>query len=97
MVMMGGRSECWSDEFTDDELAKLVQALAAGQKRASISNYQVNNVSAMKYLSQDPVLVAQKDKESWYILKEVIVGTLGVSVGGSIIYTTVKLVTNDSA
>ncbi|POM77226.1 Hypothetical protein PHPALM_5421, partial [Phytophthora palmivora] len=90
-------------KYTDAELAMFGKSFAAAQKGASLSDEQVGNLAKLfagvkqatttsdenvAKLSQELVVVAQKDKKSWSTLKKVIVGTLGVSVGGAVIYAT---------
>ncbi|POM57990.1 Secreted RxLR effector peptide protein [Phytophthora palmivora] len=99
-------------KFTDDELVKIGKGFAVAQKEAGLSEIQVTRLAklfaaakqatttsdeSVAKLSQELAVVAQKDKKSWSTLKKVIVGTLGVTVGGAVIYGTVKLTTKDSA
>ncbi|POM58328.1 Secreted RxLR effector peptide protein [Phytophthora palmivora] len=98
-------------KYTDDQLLELSKALSEIQKTAGFSDKQMKKMTqlfaqtkqattstdeSVVKLSQELVELAQKDKKSWSTLKKVIVSVLGVSVGGAVIYTTVKLATKDS-
>ncbi|POM64846.1 Secreted RxLR effector peptide protein [Phytophthora palmivora] len=99
-------------KFTDDELAKISKGFALAQKEAGISDIQMARLAKLfagakqatatsdenvLKLSQELAAVTQKDKKSWSTLKKVIVSVLGITIGGAVIYTVVKLTTKDSA
>ncbi|POM67191.1 Hypothetical protein PHPALM_16856 [Phytophthora palmivora] len=98
-------------KYTDDELLQLSKAFLEMQKTAGFSDKQLKKMAqlfaqtkqattstdeSVVKLSQELVELAQKDKKSWSTLKKVIVSVLGISVGGAVIYTTVKLSNKDS-
>ncbi|KAK1944741.1 hypothetical protein P3T76_003279 [Phytophthora citrophthora] len=98
-------------KYTDDEVAKLSKALVEAQKGAALTDNQVaklvkmfteaKHVSSLNdkkigKLAQELVPVAAKDKKSWSTLKKVIVASLGITVGGAVIYGVVKLTSSPS-
>ncbi|KAK1944790.1 hypothetical protein P3T76_003323 [Phytophthora citrophthora] len=93
-------------KYTDDEVAKLSKGLAEAQKGAGLTDNQVAKLvklfteakqvtslsnKQLTKLTHELVPVAAKDKKSWSTLKKLIVATLGVAAGGTVIYGVVKL------
>ncbi|POM80885.1 Eukaryotic/viral aspartic protease, active site [Phytophthora palmivora] len=72
-------------KFTDDELAKISKGFAVAQKEAGISDIQMQRIMQILHLC-----ICEQDIGS-------IVSVLGITIGGAVIYTVVKLTTKDSA
>ncbi|POM65730.1 Secreted RxLR effector peptide protein [Phytophthora palmivora] len=85
------QKEAGLSDMQDMQVARLAKLFAAAKQATTTRDESIAK------LSQVLAVVAQKDKKSWSTLKKVIVGTLGVTVGGAVIYGTVKLITKDSA
>ncbi|POM75433.1 Hypothetical protein PHPALM_7467 [Phytophthora palmivora] len=98
-------------KFNDDQVTNMARAFATAQKGAGLSDDQVNNLAklfteakkankisdkSIAKLSQELLVVAQKDKKSWFTMERVIAATLGAIIGGTVIHIIREWMSRDS-